>query len=240
MTIKSFSHIGEENRQEDNFVVSSDQRLYILCDGVGGLEQGKIASHLVCKSVLSNYEQRKNNFKHREISRLVLAAQKALNIAAIENSNYFNISTAYIIIYSYKDQISVSHMGGCKAILMNPEKGLIWESRCDMFSQEVDNDDDETESDGKQRCRLVRGNYNFLKAMITPLIPAQNVTLRIRVPKDRIILMGSHGIFDNCNSQYLVDILTNRDYNDEERWNSFKGFCKSNSVENYSAILISN
>jgi len=51
--LKSFakSHIGQRKNNEDNFLVDEEMGLYIVADGVGGLNKGEIASKLACDVV---------------------------------------------------------------------------------------------------------------------------------------------------------------------------------------------
>ncbi len=46
------THIGKRKINEDSYLVDSQLGLYVVADGVGGLEKGEVASQLACKSIL--------------------------------------------------------------------------------------------------------------------------------------------------------------------------------------------
>lgn len=53
--IKSFTqtHIGKRKINEDSYLVDQQLGLYVVADGVGGLEKGEVASNLACKTILT-------------------------------------------------------------------------------------------------------------------------------------------------------------------------------------------
>lgn len=238
MTVQHYSHIGKKARQEDCIALSSDQRLYILCDGVGGLENGDIASETVCRAVISAYEQDQDNFRHKDISKLIIKAQRVLLDCALRNPEHRDMSTTYILVYIHKNKASISHMGDSKAIIMSPEDGLLWSSRDDSVVQELYEDGIiSVESDiltHPLRNRITK----MLQAKPFSTLPNQNITLKIKLPKDYIILMGSDGVFENYTTEQVVDHFLNRDITVESRWQLFKDYCMGTSVDNNSGVVI--
>lgn len=48
--------IGKRDNQEDS-LSQWDNRLFLLCDGMGGHEKGEVASQTVCQSIVKWFEQ---------------------------------------------------------------------------------------------------------------------------------------------------------------------------------------
>ncbi len=46
------THIGKRKINEDSYLVDNQLGLYVVADGVGGLEKGEVASQLACKTIL--------------------------------------------------------------------------------------------------------------------------------------------------------------------------------------------
>jgi len=46
------THIGKRKVNEDSYLVDNQLGLYVVADGVGGLEKGEVASQLACKTIL--------------------------------------------------------------------------------------------------------------------------------------------------------------------------------------------
>ena len=51
----SINEIGQRDNQEDA-IVQWDNRLFVLCDGMGGHERGEVASQTVCSSLEKWFE----------------------------------------------------------------------------------------------------------------------------------------------------------------------------------------
>jgi len=51
--LKSFAktHIGQRKNNEDSFLIDKEMGLYVVADGVGGLNKGEVASQLACNMV---------------------------------------------------------------------------------------------------------------------------------------------------------------------------------------------
>ena len=47
------SHIGQRQVNEDSYIIDEELGLYIIADGVGGLEKGEIASKIACNTILN-------------------------------------------------------------------------------------------------------------------------------------------------------------------------------------------
>lgn len=52
--LQSFAktHIGQRKVNEDNYLVDENLNVYIVADGVGGLDKGEVASSLACQEIL--------------------------------------------------------------------------------------------------------------------------------------------------------------------------------------------
>ena len=55
----SLHEIGQRDNQEDALALW-DNRLFVLCDGMGGHEKGEVASQTVCQSLVNWFEEHIN------------------------------------------------------------------------------------------------------------------------------------------------------------------------------------
>ena len=51
------THIGQRDLNEDRYLVDEELGLYIVADGVGGLDKGEVASKLTCELIHKNIKQ---------------------------------------------------------------------------------------------------------------------------------------------------------------------------------------
>ena len=61
--IAIFTDIGDRDEQQDNYGLFTEKEgaFFVLCDGMGGYQGGKIASHMAVKAVLDAYDQQTEN-----------------------------------------------------------------------------------------------------------------------------------------------------------------------------------
>jgi protein phosphatase len=45
------THIGQRQINEDSYLVDKENGLYIVADGVGGMDKGEVASHIACETI---------------------------------------------------------------------------------------------------------------------------------------------------------------------------------------------
>ena len=48
--------IGQRTNQEDS-IIQWNNRLFVLCDGMGGHEKGEVASQTICRSLVKWFEE---------------------------------------------------------------------------------------------------------------------------------------------------------------------------------------
>ena len=55
----SIHELGQRTNQED-FIAQWNNRLFVLCDGMGGHEKGEVASQTVCQSLVGWFDEHVN------------------------------------------------------------------------------------------------------------------------------------------------------------------------------------
>lgn len=237
--VKVFSHIGKKNNQEDSWAVSSDQKLFIVCDGVGGLEHGELASKLVCEKVISLYELLGDDFKSTHLKDLIIQAQKSLTLHALKCPETERMSTTYVLVYIDKGMCHISHMGDSKALVVDSNKGLAFATRDDSLVQDLYDD----KILKTEQAILVHPLRNKITKMLSAKLkftsPDQNLSLDIQLPKSCFVLLGSDGAFENYTTSQIVSHFMNTDLTLESRWDLYKQYCESTSHDNATAILVS-
>ena len=125
----SIHEIGQRENQEDS-IIQWDNRLFVLCDGMGVHEKGEVASQTVCQSLATWFE---NNLKPDEPfsdDRL----REAIEFAYTELDKYADdnprqMGTTLTLLYIGSKGITAAHMGDSRIYHIRPEAGVLYQSR---------------------------------------------------------------------------------------------------------------
>ena len=124
----SIHEIGQRTNQEDA-IAQWDNRLFVLCDGMGGHEKGEVASQTVCQSLVKWFE---NNIKDNSFSDdLFLAAleQAYSELDTFDNVSLRKMGTTLTLLYIHSEGITAAHMGDSRIYHIRPNVGVLYQSR---------------------------------------------------------------------------------------------------------------
>ena len=125
----SIHEIGQRENQEDS-IIQWDNRLFVLCDGMGGHEKGEVASQLVCQSLVTWFE---NNIKPEKLfsdDQLREAIEYAYTeLDKYADGNPRQMGTTLTLLYIGSKGITAAHMGDSRIYHIRPEVGVLYQSR---------------------------------------------------------------------------------------------------------------
>ena len=117
----SIHEIGQRDNQEDS-IAQWDNRLFVLCDGMGGHEKGEIASQTVCQAIVSWFEEHINPddlFTDDLLKEAIEYAYTELDKYA-DNSNPRQMGTTLTLLYIHKQGVTAAHMGDSRIYHIRP------------------------------------------------------------------------------------------------------------------------
>lgn len=127
--------LGKRQNQEDSIfptesVTSADDRLFMVCDGMGGHEHGEVASQLVC-DVLTTYL--KEHWNGDVLTDYVL--QDAIDevfrrIDALDDGSLKQMGTTMTLLCLHKGGATMAHIGDSRIYHIRPREGrILYKSR---------------------------------------------------------------------------------------------------------------
>ncbi|MBD5355437.1 MAG: serine/threonine-protein phosphatase [Bacteroides sp.] len=103
---------------------TESDRLFILCDGMGGHDAGEIASATVCeamsKSVLNDGHDAEGIFNNDDFSRALAAAFEALDKK--DNGAEKKMGTTMTFLKLHNDGVTIAHIGDSRVYHIRPGK----------------------------------------------------------------------------------------------------------------------
>lgn len=131
-----YSEIGKKPNQEDSLFppvgeATQNTRVFLVCDGMGGHENGEVASECVAETIgrmtdslpLCSTDEMRNAFEKA-------LEQTYHNLDALDNSNSEKkMGTTLTFLALCSDGVLVAHIGDSRVYQLRPSKGVIFQTR---------------------------------------------------------------------------------------------------------------
>ncbi|PLY06567.1 MAG: hypothetical protein C0625_08210 [Arcobacter sp.] len=188
MIFKSFAfthpgHIRKVN--EDSFYASDDRGLWIVCDGMGGHEEGNFASHLVTD--IFEEMQMSGDFENKIfiMNKQIENIHNILKNKVEKSVKDITIGTTLILLFIEGNKGVCIHSG---------------DSRCYNLRDNV------LSTVTKDHSVEINDLYGYRKVLTSALSAPGNLfveTTRFIVKKDDLFLLCSDGLYDNISSKII-------------------------------------
>lgn len=125
----SINEIGQRPNQEDS-IIQWDNRLFVLCDGMGGHEKGEVASQTVCQSLVTWFEQNVNPddpFTDDQLREALEYAYQQLDKYA--DGNPKQMGTTLTLLYIHAQGVTAAHIGDSRIYHIRPREEVLYQSR---------------------------------------------------------------------------------------------------------------
>lgn len=242
---QAISELGGRENQEDAIFplmgqASESQRVFVVCDGMGGMAKGEVASDAVSKTLGTTAEARLNaaqTFTDSDFHRCMEHAYDALDAADVSNEGSMGTTMTFLCL----------HAGGCLAAhigdsriyhlrpSLGPDKGVLYRSRDHSLVQHLyeKGEISYNEMGTSQRRNII------LKAVQ----PHQDGRIRATLAHITDIRPGDYfylctdGMLEHMEDDGLMSILANDMLTDEQKRQRLIDATLNNG-DNHSAYLI--
>ena len=231
---QSIHELGQRDNQEDA-ITQWNNRLFILCDGMGGHEKGEVASQTVCQSLTTWFEQnvyQDYSFTDDQLREAIEYAYQQLDQYA--DGNPKQMGTTLTLLYIYKQGVTAVHMGDSRIYHIRPDLGALYLSRdhslvFDLFQAgEITYEEIATFPQKNIVTRaMTPGEDNRMRPDIIHITDIQ---------PDDYFYMCSDGMLEQMDNDQLEALLSSQ-LTDEEKRNKLIELTKDNQ-DNHSAWLI--
>lgn len=229
----SIHEIGQRTNQEDT-IAQWDNRLFVLCDGMGGHEKGEVASQTICQSLVKWFE---NNIKDDTFSDdqfYAALAQAYSELDRFDSVSLRKMGTTLTLLYIHSEGITAAHMGDSRIYHIRPNVGILYQSRdhslvFDLFqSGEISYDEMKSFAQKNIVTRaMTPGKDNRMRPDVIHITDIK--------PGD-YFYMCSDGMLERMTNDELAALLSSEASDDEELLQLIAA--TSNNQDNHSAWLI--
>ena len=128
--------LGKRQNQEDAIYpvignATADDRLFLVCDGMGGHESGEVASNTVCQAMSKFINENANGdtFSDTLLKQAIDYAYNALDEANIGHDSVKTMGTTMTLLKLHEGGCTIAHMGDSRIYHIRPAEHYIWHTR---------------------------------------------------------------------------------------------------------------
>lgn len=246
--------LGQRANQEDNIYpqlgrATAADRLFLVCDGMGGHERGEVASSIVCQAIPQYFQQAgispDKGLSDDDLRSAIEYAFQQLDRA--DDGAMKKMGTTLTLLYMHRSGITCAHIGDSRIYHIRPisspkigeagrglNEGLLFQSRdhslvYDLYqSGEIAYEEMRTSPQKNIITRAMQpGEDNRVRADIVHITNVQ--------PGDYFYLC-TDGMLEEMENDELVDILSSNQTDEAKRQQLIEA--TKNNHDNHSAYLI--
>lgn len=242
----NLQELGQRQNQEDSLFPGIDQqtqddRLFILCDGMGGHEKGEVASSTVCetmsKTILSRWTPNEP-LSDELLQQAIADAYDALD--AKDNGEERKMGTTMTFVCFHAEGVTVAHIGDSRVYQLRPATkkepaSIVFKTRDHSLVNDLIDIGEITEEEAK--------NHPQKNVITRAMQPCQERRAKATIAhltdirEGDYFYMCSDGMLEQTTDENLLFIITNKKKSDKEKVEMLREVTKENK-DNHTAHLI--
>jgi protein phosphatase len=237
-----FCHeIGLRGNNEDYIYPAPEtateaNRLFLVCDGMGGHEDGEVASKTVTEGI-SDYWAAHGDEPNNEqkVMNAIASAISQMNLLVKKAGKDKGMGTTMTLASIGADTVFVAHVGDSRIYQIRPSTGMIYQSKDHSHVQNMVDAGILTLEEAR-----VHPMNNIITQVIQPeglKFIQPEVAVIWDIEEGDYLFLCTYGITESFSDDALTDIIS-KDISDDEKMSRIKHICSKSSRDNYSAYLI--
>jgi serine/threonine protein phosphatase PrpC len=221
------------NNQDSIFPLQSNSsdKLFLVCDGVGGMSQGSDASRIVCEAFGSALADKAFS-DQKTIDDALLQAETVLNAFAKTQTLPKGMATTLTLLHLHSQGATIAHIGDSRVYQIREGK-VVFKTHDHSWVNELVSQGVITPEQARTHPQR-----NVIARAIQAEKPAKaDVTLRTDLQPNDYFLMCSDGILESCAEESLL-LLLQQNRSNEQKISMIQEQCRLHSKDNFSCYLI--
>ena len=237
-----YSYIGRKEDQEDAVwpvfeKASAQGRVFVLCDGVGGSDQGEVASQNASRVIgetLTNILMTKPVLDASDVQLAIDNAYEYLESIDKGDGSRCTMATTLTVVCLHENGVLAAHMGDSRIYLIRPATGMMYQSSdhslVNMLVQAGELTPEEAKTFPRKNVitKAIQPHAEHFKAEVHNLTDIQS---------GDYLFLCSDGVLEQVSNDRLVEILA-LDLPDREKIALLEKESKDKTRDNYTAYLI--
>ena len=246
---KSFSEIGRKDNQEDFLwpnpaTVTKENRVFVMCDGVGGQDNGEVASETAATALgtyLTEHQSEDGIVKKADFEKALSYAYDEMD--KVDNGAVRKMGTTMTCLVLHRGGALVAHIGDSRIYHVRPSlaskegrTGIIYQSADHSLVNDLLKAGEITEEDAvnfPQKNVITRAMQPHLERRYKADIYEIN-----DVESGDYFFLCCDGVLEQLTNDRLGEILSDVILNDDEKIAAVKAVCDGNTRDNYTCWLV--
>lgn len=239
-----FTDIGQKDNQEDYLYPSqadSHTRVFIMCDGMGGHDNGEVAS-MTAGSTLGDYLSSCSVIDIPTFETGLAKAYDALD--NIDTNSTKKPGTTMTCLCLNDDNYLVSHIGDSRIYHIRPSLynavkkrgGILYQSSDHSLVNDLLKAGELSEEEARDFPQK-----NIITRAMQPHLPKRykaDVYVFDDIQGGDYFFLCSDGVLEQLSNEMLCKILADKNTTDEQKLNAIKAVCEGVTRDNYTCWLV--
>ncbi|NQZ42795.1 MAG: serine/threonine-protein phosphatase [Flavobacteriaceae bacterium] len=234
MICLSYSHIGTKDLNEDRS--GHNRHCGVVCDGVGGLRKGEVASAFVVEGILTRMKE-KTIDSVDGLKTLVAEVEQELNALVLKDSGNEGMATTLAMVYLGKNGMFTGHIGDSRILIVKENGRGYWQTKDHSIVATMIALGEITPSAARNHP-LKNQITNALIARRDSKKAELEVGFLSDLEAGDLLLICSDGVLETFDDQALVMLLLGKQLGLQEKLDRIRLACEESSKDNHTAILI--
>lgn len=242
-TIEAYSihELGQRQNQEDSLFPAYgkstvNDRLFILCDGMGGHEKGEVASATVCEAISEVILSRWKPDEPLSDELLLQAIEAAYNALDAKDDNAEKkMGTTLTLLCLHTNGATVAHIGDSRVYQFRPDKGVVFRTQDHSLVNDLIKIGEITEEEAKHHPQK-----NVITRAMQPHQPHRakaDIAHLTDIKSGDYFFLCSDGMLEQTSDENLVNVITKNGVSNEEKIEQLRCLTEENK-DNHTAHLI--
>lgn len=246
LTPYNLQELGQRQNQEDSLfpgigLQTANDRLFILCDGMGGHEKGEVASATVCETMSNCILSRWNPNEPLSDGLLQQAIEEAYDaLDAKDNGEEKKMGTTMTFVCFHADGVTVAHIGDSRVYQLRPATKkeparIVFKTRDHSLVNDLIDIGEITEEEAK--------NHPQKNVITRAMQPCQerrakaSIAHLTDIQEGDYFYMCSDGMLEQSTDDNILNIITKKDAKNEQKVEMLRNVTEDNK-DNHTAHLI--
>jgi protein phosphatase len=236
MKIISYSDPGTRKNNED-FTADGDY-VFVLCDGVGGIAKGEVASRFVASSLVTKMQAvEQSEISEQFVLKLITEVQNELNMYLTDHPDCHGMGTTLCAAFIAENEVLVAHIGDSRVYFIKPAEKKFWRSTDHSVVAELVHSGILNEKDAKDHY-LSNQITRAIQAIPEMELSKADITSLGNFRAGDLLFLCSDGVNEAIDDVELVQILCSTELSAKSRLELIQNKCLRLSSDNNSATLL--
>lgn len=235
-----FTELGKRDNNEDCIypfptqLPNENNKLFVVCDGVGGQDKGEFASELACKTFEDFFEKIGNkNVTDDTIKQSFAVVENAFDNFFEKNPSSKGMATTVVMAYLHEGGVSVGYCGDSRLYQIR-NKQIIFQTQDHTPTNDLLRAGIITLEEAQENKRTSKISRAMQGKSVRAVLP--EIIHITDIQKDDIFFLCSDGVWDTLDDNFIK--LFQSDSSDKDLIKMIIEYCSEDSKDNFSAYLI--